>query len=183
MPHQMTKHFAEGFPKRLFSQRKRILPLRNRRISADAQPVKKDTGTHLHITQRKSIKPLADRKTRKEAHEKQSAFSGKLLPAIFPGKPWSIPNKRFSAVLFVNLSEWHIHAIPKRCGVRHGHKQNLETVLNFSKKFFLAWCVRFRVCFGLFFWSFRFCSSSDSPLSSSSHKRKCLKNSSQISTR
>ena len=27
----------------------------------------------------------------------------------------------------------------------------LEAVLNFSKKFFLAWCIRFRVCFGWFF--------------------------------
>ena len=42
----------------------------------------------------------------------------------------------------------------------------LEAVLNFSKKFF--------------FGPFRSCSSSDSPLSSSSQKRKCLKNSSQI---
>ena len=59
----------------------------------------------------------------------------------------------------------------------------LEAVLNFSKKFFLAWCVRFRVCFGRFFGPFRSCSSSDSPLSSSSQKRKCLKNSSQIIAR
>ena len=84
MPHQMTKHFAEGFPKRLFSQRKRILPLRNRRISADAQPVKKDTGTHLHITQRKSIKPPADRKTREEAHENAIRFF-RAVTTRFPG--------------------------------------------------------------------------------------------------
>ena len=39
--------------------------------------------------------------------------------------------------------------------------------------------IRFRVCFGRFFGPFRSCSSSDSPLSSSSQKRKSLKNSSQ----
>ena len=33
-------------------------------------------------------------------------------------------------------------------------------------------CIRFRVCFGRFFGPFRSCSSSDSPLSSSSQKRK-----------
>ena len=52
-----------------------------------------------------------------------------------------------------------------------------------QKSFSLLDVSVFRVCFGRFFGPFRSCSSSDSPLSSSSQKQKCLKNSSQIIAR